>query len=238
MFECLQSRKIVLVNTAMSILGSEGSQLLGRYMIALTLNAAFERVSVPKEQWNPAYLIIDEFHEFADEQKTPELLRLAREYNLGCTIAHQQMHGQPMTDSLRNSISTNTSIKYAAGVEGQDLAYVARDLRCDPEFIKRQKRTDAHAHFACFVRNFTDHPISVSVPLGNINEGMSMAKAAYQELLRRNAAALSTPIAEFSTPPVPSFGSSLVSHETQSTLDPEPKYPQSSSDTPEAGSTW
>ena len=90
-FDCLQQRKMVLINTAMPQLGSKASQLLGRYFIAATLNAAFARAAIPKSQWTPAFLIIDEFQDFADEAKTPELLRLAREYNLGVIIAHQNM---------------------------------------------------------------------------------------------------------------------------------------------------
>ena len=54
-FDCLQQRKIVLINTAMPQLGSKASQLLGRYFIAVTLNAAFARVAIPKSQWTPAY---------------------------------------------------------------------------------------------------------------------------------------------------------------------------------------
>jgi hypothetical protein len=192
LFDCLQSGKIVLVNTAMSTLGSEGSQLFGRYLIALTLNAAFERASVQPdpEKWKTAHLIIDEFQEFADDLKTPEMLRLAREYKLGITIAHQQMHGGSITESVRNTISTNTSIKYAAAVEGQDLAYVARDLRCEPSFLTGQRKSVAHAQFACFVRNVTDHAVSISVPLGNIGSDQQMSDKLFNQVRERNAALL------------------------------------------------
>jgi hypothetical protein len=242
MFECLQKKKIVLVNTAMSALGTEGSSLLGRYIITLTLNAAFERIAIPPKEWTAAFLIIDEFQEFADEQKTPELLRLAREYNLGVVLAHQQMHSAEFSDALRNSISTNTSIKYAAAVEGVDLAYVARDLRCDQSFLTAQRRTGTDAQFACFVRNLTDQAISVSVPLGNMQDQPQMTKAAHEKLLRLNAEMLSAPI-RTSAPvePVtsPSAGPAISDPQPGPiAAPPAPDRSQAMPDTPEAGPTW
>jgi hypothetical protein len=204
MFDCLQKRKIVLVNTAMSVLGSEGSQLFGRYMIALTLNAAFERISLKnKNLWNPAFLIIDEFQLFADEIKTPELLRLAREYNLGVTIAVQDMHGRPFNDSLRNAISTNTSIKYAASPEGVDINYAARDLRCDPEFLRQQTKTATHARFACYVRGLTERAVSISVPFGNTDDQPQMTHTAHARLIELNRERLTVPPAQPAPVPQP-----------------------------------
>lgn len=187
MVECLQQRKIVLVNTSMGILGPEGSQTFGRYIIALVLNAAFARIAMPRKEWNPAFLIVDEFQEYADELKTPELLRMAREYNLGVVMATQVLHGSPFNDALRNSMSVNTSIKYAAGVEAQDLGYMARDMRCQTDFITSRKRTATHANFACYVRNLLDHPMSIEVPLGNVDRQPQMTQSQLQRLLHLNA---------------------------------------------------
>src|SRR5262249_20871414 len=74
MMECLDEGKIVLVNTAMNHLDVKGSSLLGRFFIAQTLAAAFAR-----KKRNPAVLMIDEFQDFADEDQTPRMLRLAGE---------------------------------------------------------------------------------------------------------------------------------------------------------------
>ncbi len=243
MFDCLQSKKIVLVNTAMNALGRESSALLGRYMIALTLNAAFERISVKKSQWNTAYLIVDEFQEFSDERKTPELLRLAREYNLGVVIAHQQMHAAEFSNDLRNAISTNTAIKYAASVEAMDQGYMARDLRCEPSFLTAQRRTKTHAQFACFVRNFTDRAVSVSVPLGNIQACPQMSDDSLHELLQRNADALSSPVsappsAASSIPSAPAATSPTTRKPSSAAAPTLPPKSGSASDGPESGSKW
>ena len=94
MFDHLQKGRIVLISSPKSILGAEGSQLFSRYMVALTLQAAFERITIPKYQWHPALLVIDEAQDVIDEDKTQDLLQQAREFKLGVTIAHQQIKGK------------------------------------------------------------------------------------------------------------------------------------------------
>ena len=170
--ECLADRNILLVNTGMTTLGAAASTLLGRYFVSLTLSAAFARMK--KGDTSFASLIVDEYQEFADELKTPEIMRLAREYSLGLTIATQTVHGSPFTDNLRTSLSTNTSVKYASSPEGTDINYVARDLRCDAEFIRAQTKTATHGRFACFVRGILEHPVSITVPFGNIQRQPQM----------------------------------------------------------------
>jgi hypothetical protein len=189
MFECLQQRKIVLVNTGMMKLGPTGSQLLGRFIISSTLNAAYRRSLIPRDQWNPAYLFIDEFQDFADDEKTPELLRLAREYNLGVILAHQNMHSLELNDALRTTISTNTSIKYCSSPEAIDQAYMARDLRCDTDFFKRFTTTGT---FATFARGMNlQHPFLTTVQFGNIDQHPKMSDAAHDDLLLNARLALS-----------------------------------------------
>jgi energy-coupling factor transporter ATP-binding protein EcfA2 len=204
MLDCLQNKSIVLVNTGMNTLGSNASQLLGRYIIALTLNAVFARFTLPKSQWNQAHLIIDEFQEFADDEKTPELLRLAREYKLAVTLAHQEMHGAGMTEKIRSAVSTNTTIKYASNPEGIDIGYVARDMRCEPSFFAHTKKTQHRAQFGCFVRGFTDHPMLQYAPFGTIDLMPKMSSEAHVRLLKANAARLSSP-REPPKPPAPTF---------------------------------
>ncbi len=199
MFDCIQNKKIVLVNAALDAPGSEASQLFARYFVAMTLNAAFERSVLPRKERNAAYLIIDEFHLVADEVKTPEMLRLAREYRLGIAIAMQEIHGRPFNDALRAAISTNTSVKYASSPEGVDIGYVARDLRCDQDFIRAQTKTATQGRFACFVRGLLERPVSLTIPFGNIKSSMLMSDTQHEELLRRNRESLH---AEVLAPPV------------------------------------
>lgn len=232
MFDCLQNRSIVLVNTAMNTMGSDASQLLGRYVIALTLNAAFARFTIPREQWYQAHLIIDEFQEFADDEKTPELLRLAREYKLAVTLAHQEMHGSGMTEKVRSAVSTNTTVKYASRPEGVDINYVARDMRCDPSFLTKQTKTATHARFACFVRGLLDHPISLTIPFGGIGHEPQMSKESHRRLLKANAALLSSPKQETK------LENKRPQPQPQSTPPPVTDTHSDAANQPEAGKDW
>jgi hypothetical protein len=164
MFEYLQNGNVVLISSPKAILGTEGSQLFSRYMVALTLQAAFERITIPKEQWHPALLIIDEAQDVVDEVKTQELLQQAREFKLGVTIAHQQIKGQ-LTEALFSTISANTRIKYAGTRSYQDASAMAHDMNCEPQFLMQRQIGE----FACYVGAMTPSPFIVTVPLGQVN---------------------------------------------------------------------
>lgn len=183
--DCIKQRKIVLVNTRMSKL-SEDHQTLGRYIIALVQDAIQSR-----SERHPVYLVVDEFQEFADAEKTPKLLRLIREYGGGAVLAFQNMYCAELDDDTRNAISTNTSIKYASSPEGQDLNYMARDMRCQPELLKQMHKSETHANFACYVRGMKlDHPFVVQEEFGWIDKWPKMTDEDYREMRAVNKAAL------------------------------------------------
>jgi ABC-type molybdenum transport system ATPase subunit/photorepair protein PhrA len=170
LFDCMRKRKIVLVNTGMSR-DAAASQMIGRFIIAMTLNATYIRALMPKYEWHPTFLMIDEFQEFVDAEKTPEMLRKVREYNVGVMMAHHNMYGSELDDAMRVAISTNTSVKFCADPRGQDLSYMARDFGCDPSFLRMQQVTDTDVRFAHVMRRVYDTPVSVTVPRGNL-EGL------------------------------------------------------------------
>jgi hypothetical protein len=60
MFEALQSRSVILINTSKALLKTEASALFGRHMIARVITAAFERIAVAPGKRTPAFLIVDE----------------------------------------------------------------------------------------------------------------------------------------------------------------------------------
>jgi hypothetical protein len=169
--ECLQQRKIILVNTAFEEVGIEASQLIGRYIISLILASAFAR----GRDGPPAFLYIDEFQDYVDEDATPRQLRMAREYNLGMVLAHQQMFCNEFTESIRSSVSS-TTVKYCSGVSGVELSYMLKDLRCEQEFLDRQvpDHTRSVVKFACAVKGHPASSIEIKYP--NITEEMQVAR--------------------------------------------------------------
>ena len=156
---------VILVDTAKSHLKAEASSLMGRYFIALTLQAALER----EGQRNPAFLYIDEAGEYFDDN-IDSLLNEARKRRVGIVMAHQYL--DQLTPQLRSSIATNTAIKMAGGVSDKDARALASDMRTTAEQISAQTK----GHFMCFVKNVTPTAIAVEVPFGLL-EGQRTRKS-------------------------------------------------------------
>lgn len=180
----LNEGKIVLVNTAKDFLKS-GSSILGRYFIALTLQAALERAAIPEGQRRPAFLYIDEAAEYFDNN-IDNLLNQARKYRLGMVMAHQYL--DQLAGGLRASIASNTSIKLAGGVSDRDARSVAPDMRTTPTFILEQRKGTKETHFACYIRNVTASALSLTIPFGTMEKEPVMSDEAYRRLLDANRA--------------------------------------------------
>jgi len=183
MFTALQERKVILINTSKALLKNDASALFGRYMIALTLNAAFERVAVPESQRPPAYLIIDEAAEYFDAT-LERLLAQARKFRLGVLFAHQHM--DQLSPTLRSAVAANTSIKMAGGVSDHDARQLAPDMRTSPDFIAATRKQASSTEFACYVRNLTDTAVRIRVPFGAVEDAAVMSAASHRWLLERN----------------------------------------------------
>ena len=189
----LNEGKIVLVNTAKDFLKS-GSSILGRYFIALTLQAALERAAIPEGRRRPAFLYIDEAAEYFDNN-IDNLLNQARKYKLGMVLAHQYL--DQLAGGLRASIASNTSIKLAGGVSDRDARSIAPDMRTTPTFILGQHKGTNETHFACYVRNATTTALSLAIPFGAMEKEPAMSDEAYRTLLEENRSRVSaSPSAE------------------------------------------
>jgi Type IV secretion-system coupling protein DNA-binding domain len=177
--KCLQERSIVLVHTGLTSLGPMESRILGRHIINLTIGAAFARGT----NGPPAFLFIDEFQDFVDEQATAKQLRLAREYNLGIICAHQNMYCDELNDALRSAISGNTAIKYSAKVYGSDKSYMLKDLGCDEQFLDAQVQDKEKqlVRFACVVKGYPPFPVSIKYP--NITPEHHMPQSLFNDIM-------------------------------------------------------
>jgi acylphosphatase len=183
MFAAMQGRKVVLVSSSKALLKTDASALFGRYMIALTLNAAFERVAVPERDRVPAYLIIDEAADYFDTT-LERLLAQARKFNLGVLFAHQHM--DQLSPALRAAVAANTSIKMAGGVSDHDARLLAPDMRTSLDFIGATRKRAKSTEFACYVRNLTDTAVRIIVPFGTLEDAPRMASSVHVELRARN----------------------------------------------------
>lgn len=157
MFTELNAGKLILINTSKSLLKEQGTQILGRFFIALIAQAAQERATLSDRDRLPAMIYIDEAQDYFD-QNIGLILSQARKYKVGMIMAHQYL-GQ-LSNGLQEAFEANTSIKLAGGVSARDARALAGQMSADADMIQRQPK----GTFATFVRGLTDRAVPISFP--------------------------------------------------------------------------
>lgn len=156
LFAELNSSKVILINTDKSLLKDAGTELFGRFFIAMLLQASQERALIKRENRLPTYVYIDEAQDYlAHDTNVTTILDQARKMNIGMVLAHQrtaQMDGKVL-DAL-----TNVSIKCARAVNDSGAHVLARNMAATPELISKQPV----GHFAIALRN--NPAVSIRIP--------------------------------------------------------------------------
>ncbi len=173
LFAEMNAGKVILINTAKELLKQQGTEIFGRFFIAMLAQATQERATLKNRL--PTFVYIDECQDYLD-QNVALILEQARKFQVGMVLAHQYI-GQ-LSPKLQESFAANTSIKFAGGVSDRDARALAGMLRCTPSFIEEQKK----GHFAAFVRNHTEHAVSIGVPFGQIESMPHMSDAEWQRV--------------------------------------------------------
>ncbi len=212
----LDSGKVIIINTAKDVLKDEWSAIFGRYMIALLLQAAFERAAQPANQRHPAFVYIDEASDYFD-RNIDSLLIQARQFKVGLTFAHQSI-GQLKDPGLRASVMTNPAVRFAGGLSALDANALDSDMRTSNAFLMATGKRRAETDFACYVRNLTPTAVRLCVPLGAASREPLMSNSAHDKLMTRIRAAVAAPLDE-------SIGAAPAG-----TPSPLPKEPDSFSD--------
>ena len=162
LFAAMQQKKIVLI--APGGLGSDGTPLFARTMIALALRAAYKRLSRPAEERHPVLLFVDEAHGLFDEQLDTLLIRARK---LGLFLRFATQHFDQIPPDMRAAITANTEVFLAGGLSHGDASKLARDMRTAPEFLMDTRVTaNIGTEFACFIQNQLPSAIKVSFPFG------------------------------------------------------------------------
>lgn len=161
LFAEMNAGKVILINTAKDLLKEQGTEIFGRFFIALIAQAAQERAVLTKEDRTPTFVYVDEASDYFDKN-VGIILSQARKYNVGMVLAHQFL-GQ-LEPRLQEAISANTAIKFAGGVSAKDARALANDLRSDATFITEQ----AKLNFAAFIKGQTKQAISISIAPGQM----------------------------------------------------------------------
>jgi hypothetical protein len=123
LFAEMNAGKVILINTAKSLLKTEGSTIFGRFFIAMIAQAAQERAALRGTRL-PVYVYIDEAQEYFDKNIV-QILEQARKFNVGLILAHQYL-GQ-LAPQVRDALSANTAIKFAGGLSESDARLRGHD---------------------------------------------------------------------------------------------------------------
>jgi len=185
LFEAMNEGKIILVSTAKDLLKREGSQLLGRFMIAMITQAALERSTLKEYMRRPCFVYVDEAQEYFDDS-IETILNQARKYHVGLTLAHQTL--DQLSPHLRSAMLSNTSMKCAGGVSAKDARTLADELRTTSAFIEGMKRRGPRTEFAVWVKQLTGQAIRLSVPLGFLEKQPTLDDDEYDALIASNRA--------------------------------------------------
>ena len=208
LFGAMQDGKIIVINTAKDLLKSEGSAMFGRFFIALIAQATVARAALPAQDRTPFHLYIDEAQEYVDS-KTAELFNQGRKYNVGVTIAHQNL--DQLTTELRSTLHASTAIKLAGGVNYKDAVAFGREMNTTTEAIQAMRKRATSTEFACFVRHYTPRAVTVTVPFGVMERVPAMPAPAQMALLEANRARVS--------------GAPRLAHDPPTPTPPQPEAP-------------
>ena len=179
LFESISNDKIVLVNTSKQLLQTEGSQILGRFFIALLSQAVIKRATVPEENRKPYMVYVDEAQEYFDA-KLEQMLNQARKYRVGFTLAHQNL-GQ--LGHLKHTVFSSTSIKLAGGISAKDAVELSYEMKSSKDFLMSMSKSKRGSQIACYLKNVTDTAIPISFSFGELEREDVMSAASFKILI-------------------------------------------------------
>ncbi len=163
LFSEMNKGKVILINTAKDLLKETGTEIFGRFFIALIAQAAQERATLKANKRMPTFVYIDEAADYFDSN-IAIILSQARKYNVGMVLAHQYL-GQ-LEPKLQEAFSANTSIKFAGGVSARDARSLAPMMSADPTMIEAQPK----GTFAAYVRGVTKTALPLKFPFGHMED--------------------------------------------------------------------
>ena len=174
----MNAGKVILINTAKDLLKEQGTEIFGRFFIAMIAQAAQERATLPEAKRMPTLVYIDEAQDYFD-RNISLILAQARKYNVGMVLAHQYL-GQ-LEPKLQEAVAANTAIKFAGGVSAKDARTLAPMLYCEPGLIERQPK----GSFAAYIRGLTPSALPLRFPFGYLEAKPQMGAADRQALQAR-----------------------------------------------------
>lgn len=181
LFAEMNAGKVILINTAKDLLKENGTEIFGRFFIAMIAQAAQERAVLQKGKRLPTFVYVDEASDYFD-RNIGIILSQARKNRVGMVLSHQYL-GQ-LDPKLHEAIAANTGIKFAGGVSAKDARALAGDLRADAEMIENQERLS----FAAYMKGVTKRAVSIHIKAGRMEAEPRMSaeeRSQLREVMRK-----------------------------------------------------
>ena len=196
MFDELNAGKLILINTAKSLLKENGTEIFGRFFIALIAQAAQERSTIPQSERTATLVYIDEAQDYFDPT-IGTILSQARKYRVGMVLAHQYL-GQ-LSSGLAEAVEANTSIKLAGGVSARDARTLSGQMNCDPGLVQRQQK----GSFATYIRGYADRAVSMAFPFFVLEKLPQQTKEGREAIVQHSRDAYAKPLQTKEEPHAP-----------------------------------
>jgi hypothetical protein len=117
-------RKIVLVNLAKGLLGSESSALLGAMVLSQFWQATLSRAAIPQARRHPVMAYLDEFADYLKlGTDLGDALGQARGLGVGMVLAHQFLH--QLDPALRSAVLANARSRVCFQLTTEDARLMA-----------------------------------------------------------------------------------------------------------------
>jgi hypothetical protein len=195
-FTEINAGKVILINTAKDLLKQQGTEIFGRFFLALIAQAAQERATLAPSRRLPCFVYIDECQDYlSSDSNFTVILEQARKQNVAIIAAHQYL--TQLSQKTLDALYANTSIKFAGGVSDKDAYALARNMRCEPAFIAEQPK----GSFAAYVKGSTKSAMTLKFPFLDFATTRRMSAAEQQEIRDVLRAKYATHISHLSSPP-------------------------------------
>ncbi|MGH1428744.1 MAG: type IV secretory system conjugative DNA transfer family protein [Arenicella sp.] len=185
LYDAMNEGKIVLINTSKQVLGKIGSEVMGKFFIAMLTQSALKRAAITKEDDRRGFHIyVDEAQEYVDDMFN-QLINQVRKYKCGFHLFHQNLDQLP--SSVRASVLASTSVKLTGGISSKDAKTMAGEMKTTSDRLMEVKKYDgSHAEFSLYLQNVTDSAVTIDVPFGLLEKEPVMSSVCFERLIDSN----------------------------------------------------
>jgi hypothetical protein len=183
----MDAGKVIVINAYEDLL-KNGTEVFGRFFIALAAQAAQARARMPEEKRMPTYFYIDECYKFIKGDTNVEsIFDTGRKYKLGLIIAHQRLN--QLTGALQSAAS-GAAIKMAHAPVAEDKNAIANQMRTTTQWVDSMPK---HT-FATYIAGMTQ-PVALKIPLSPLANAPQMTEEQFEkvrDVMRRKYAQMPT----------------------------------------------